>query len=165
MKRNVLRGLRSSLLLFLWLLLVQFISSLLSIGVILILGINHPVGPTPLWVWIIDGVLICLFWLVMGMVTPDVVQLRLAGVVAMLMVWAILTSLMRNVYLLFLPQKTCGGMLRQILQFLRYNSAFLLDEYQDLPIGCFLLSVTFGVGVLLRQKRTKAINKMSEGSA
>lgn len=117
MKVNVLRGLRSSLLLFLWLLLVQFISFLLSVGVILILGISHPVGPTPLWQWIIDGVLICLFWLVMGMVTPDVVQLRLAGVVAMLTVWAILTSLMRNAYLLLLPQKTCGGMLRQILLF------------------------------------------------
>lgn len=164
MKLNVFRGLRSSLLLFLWLLLVQFISSLLSVGVILILGISHPVGPTPLWEWIIAGVVICLFWLVMGVVTPDVVQLRLAGVVAMLMGWAMLTSLMRNAYLLFLPQITCGGMLRQIIQFLHYNSSFLLDEYRDLPIGCFLLSVTFGAGLLLRRKRTKTINKISEGS-
>ena len=156
MKRNVLRGLRSSLLLFLWLLLVQFISAVLVTILILVTHIGHLLGPTPLWVQIIIALPICLFWLVMGVVTPDVVQLRPAGLAAVLLGWAIVTALMRSVYLLFLPQQTCSGMLLEILKLLFSGPTFLKDDYQNSLIGFFLLPVTFGAGILLGQKRRKA---------
>ena len=165
MKRSVLRGLKGSLLLLLWLLLVQFVSSLLSVVVIVILGAGHPVGPTPLWEWIIFGGLSCLFWFVMGWVITDVIQLRPAGAFAVLTIWTIVTSLMQNVYLLFLPQQTCGGMCREILQFLRNDPGVRLDDYLDLPIGCFLLSAALGAGMLFRRKHTKSIYNRSEESA
>ena len=153
MKRDVLCGVRSVLLLSLWLLLVQILSSFLSAGVILLMGISHPVGPTPLWQWILAGALICLLWLGMGVVAPDVIQLGPIGTAAVLVVWALLTAWMRNVPLLFLPQSTCGGMVRNMVQCLLPGSGLPLDKYRDLPMGCVILSATFGVGLLVRRGR------------
>lgn len=158
MKASVLRGLKNSLLLLLWLLLVQFTSSLLSMVVILILGLSHPIGPTPLWQWIMEGVLICSFWFVMGWVAAHVVQPRPVGATAVLTIWTLLTSLMRNAYLFLLPQRTCGGMLRESLRLLCYDPSAWRGEYWDLPSGCLLLSAALGVGLLFRRKR-KARNK------
>lgn len=156
MKRDVLHGLRSALLLSLWLLLTQVLSAILSAVVILLLGISHPVGPTPLWQWVVSGVLICLLWLGMGMAAPAFVQLHPAGTVLLLTAWALLSSWMRNAYLLFLPQSTCGGMLRNMVQVLVHSSGSLLDEYRDLPVGCFVLSAAFGVGLLFRRRPAAA---------
>jgi hypothetical protein len=61
---------------------------------------------------------------------------------------------MRNMYLFLLPQRICGGMIIQIVQSLYYDSIVWLDAYWDLPIGCFLLSVALGVGLLLRRNHT-----------
>lgn len=160
MKVSVNRWLKSSLLLFLWLLLVQFISSVLTGLVALIFGIIQPVG-TALWQWIINGTLTCLFWLWMGWYTPHFAQPRPVGTVAVLTMWSMLTSFMRNMYLFLLPQRICGGMIIQIVQSLYYDSIVWLDAYWDLPIGCFLLSVALGVGLLLRRNHTKAIPKSS----
>ena len=161
MKTGVLRGLKNSLLLFLWLLLVQFFSSVLTGLVTMIFGIVHPVGSTPLWQWIINGALTCLFWLWMGWYTPHFAQPRPVGAVAVLTMWSMLTSSMRNMYLFLLSQRICGGMIIQIVQSLYYDSRVWLDAYWDLPIGCFLLSVAFVVGLLIRRNHTKAIPKSS----
>lgn len=162
MKRNALHGLRNALLLALWLLLVQALSAILSAVVILLLGISHPVGPTPLWQWVVSGVLICLLWLGMGMAAPAFVQLHPAGTVLLLTAWALLSSWMRNAYLLFLPQSTCGGMLRNMAQSLLPDSGLLLDDYQDLPIGCFALSAAFGIGLLFRRRPAAAAMEENE---
>ena len=156
MKVSVNRWLMSSLLLFLWLLLVQFISSVLTGLVALIFGIIQPVG-TALWQWIINGALTCLFWLWMGWYTPHFAQPRPVGTVAVLTMWSILTSLLRNMHLILLPQRICGGMIIQLVHSLHYDSIGWLDTYWDLPIGCFLLSAALGVGLLLRRNQMKAI--------
>ena len=156
MKISVNRRLKSSLLLFLWLLLVQFISSVLTGLVALILGIIQPVG-TALWQWVINGALTCLFWLFMGLYTPHFAQPRPVGTVAVLTMWSILTSLLRNMHLILLPQRICGGMIIQIAHSLHYDSIAWLDAYWDLPIGCFLLPAALGVGLLLRRNQMQAI--------
>lgn len=170
MKIRILRELKSSSLLFLWLLLVQTVCALFTLVVailafvVMVFGGGLVLGgSTPLWEWIAYGVPICLFWLAMGRVAPHVIRPGPTGAVIVLMMWAILTSLMRNAYLLLLAQRVCGGMLEQILQSLDYNSQF--DKERALTIGCFLLPAVFGVGLLLRQKHTEAINKASGGSA
>lgn len=159
MKTGVLQGLKHSLLLFLWLLLLQFISSLLTVVVTVIFGVFHLMGPTPLWEQILHGVLTCLLWFYAGWFMPCADQLRPGGTVAVLTIWTVLTSFMQGVYLLFLPQQFCGGMLRQIFLFFQPNSSVLLDYYWGFPIGCILLSVALGVGLLLRRKHPKASHK------
>lgn len=161
MKIRILRVLKSSLLLFLWLLLVQIVCALFTLVVsILVLVLMAFVGTlvlggsTPLWEWIAYGVPICLFWLLMGRFAPHVVRPGPAGAVIVLTMWAILTSLMRNAYLLLLAQRACGGMLEQILQSLGYNSQF--DKERSLTIGCFLLPAVLGIGLFLGRKRTVA---------
>ena len=152
MKVRVLREFKSFFLLFLWLLLLQIISSLLTVVGTMIFGIFNLVGPTPLWQWILNGVLTCLLWFLAGWFMPYVDQLKPGGAVTVLTIWTVLTSFMRGVYLLFLPQQFCGTMLREILQAFHYDSGVRLDEYWDLPIGCFLLSIVLGTGLLLRRK-------------
>jgi len=167
MKIKILRELRASFLLFLWLLLVQTVCALVALvvatlamvlmafGGFLVLG-----GSTPLWEWIAYGVPICLFWLVMGRFAPHAVRPGPAGAVVVLTMWAVLTSLMRNAYLLLFSQRVCGGMLEQILQSLHYSSGF--DEERALTIGCFLLPVVLGMGLLLGRKRTAAVDHGGE---
>ena len=154
---KILRELKSSLLLFLWLLLVQTVCALfilvvailvfmfLLFGGSLVLG-----GSTPLWEWIAYGVPICLFWLAMGRFAPHAVRPGLAGAVIVLTMWAALTSLMRNMDLLLLAQSAYGGMLEKILQFLDHSG---FDKERALTIGCFLLPATFGMGLILGRKR------------
>ncbi|MDE6589601.1 MAG: hypothetical protein K2K53_04475 [Oscillospiraceae bacterium] len=164
MKIRILRELKSSLLLFLWLLLVQTVCALFTLvvailalvlmafGGSLVLG-----GSTPLWEWIAYSVPICLFWLAMGRFAPHVVRPGLVGAVIVLTMWAILTALMRNAYLFLLAQRVCGGMLEQILQSVNYNSQF--DKERVLTIGCFLLPATLGMGLILRYFLTEKITK------
>lgn len=161
MKTRILRELKSSSLLFLWLLLVQTVCALFTLVVAILAltlmafgGILVLSGSTPLWEWIACGVPICLFWLVMGRFAPHVARPGPAGAVVVLTMWAVLTSLMPNMYLLLLAQRTCGRMLGQILQSLDYSSQF--DEGPALTIGCFLLSAALGMGLLLGRKRTVA---------
>lgn len=163
MKIKILRKLKSFLLLFLWLLLVQTVCALFTLvasilalvlmafGGSLVLG-----GSTLLWEWIAYGVLICLFWLMMGQFAPRVVRPGPAGAVVVLTTWAVLTSLMRNADLLLLTQRTCGGMLEQILQSLDHISRF--DKERALTVGCFLLPATFGMGLILGRKRTAIVD-------
>lgn len=164
MKTRILRGLKSSFLLFLWLLLAQAASALFTLaaamlalvlmafGGILVLG-----GPTPLWEWIACGVPLCLFWLLMGRFAPHAARPGPAGAVIVLTMWAVLTSLMRNMYLLLLAQRICGGMLEQILQFLDCSSWF--DKERALTTGCFLLPAALGTGLLWGRKRTAAAGR------
>lgn len=161
MKIRIPRELKSSFLLLLWLLLVQTVCALFTLvaailalvlmafGGSLVLG-----GSTPLWEWIACGVPVCLFWLAMGRFAPHVVRPGPAGTVVVLTVWAVLTSLMRNAYLLLLAQSVCGGMVEQILQLLDCSSWF--DKGRALTIGCFLLPAALGVGLLLGRKRMLA---------
>lgn len=159
MRIRILRGLKSSFLLFLWLLLVQTVCALFTLvasilalvlmafGGSLVLG-----GSTSLLGWIAGGVLLCLFWLVMGQFAPHVVRPGPVRAVVVLTMWAVLTSLMRNMDLIFLAQRACGGMLEQILQSLNHSSQF--DKERALTIGCFLLPAMLGLGLLLGRKRT-----------
>ena len=155
MKRRILRELKSSLLLFLWLLMVQTTSALFTVVIMLALELTVYGGiqlvSTPLWEWIAYGVLIFLFWLVMGWAAPHDVRPGAAGAVIVLTMWAALTSLMRNMDLLLLAQSACGGMLEKILQFLDHSG---FDKERALTIGCFLLPAMFGMGLILGQKRT-----------
>jgi hypothetical protein len=172
MKASILRELKGSLLLLLWLLPVQFLSAMLTgLGSVLaavgaiIFGVFHLVGSTPLWQWILGGVLVCLLWFLAGWFMPCADQLRPGGAAVVLTIWTVLTSFMHAVYLLFLPQELCGGMIMQILQALYYDSGAWLDQYWDLPIGCFMLSAALGVGLILRRKHAKASHKTSGENA
>lgn len=157
-KTRILRELKSSLLLFLWLLLAQtvcalftLVAAILALVLMALSGMLVLGGPTPLWEWIAYGVPICLFWLVMGRSAPPVVRPGPAGTVVVLSVWAVLTSLMRNMYLPLLAQRACGGMLEHILHPLGHGHSVWSD---DLTIGCFLLPAVLGMGLLLGRKRT-----------
>ncbi len=156
MNASILRKIKGSFLLFIWLLLVQVISSLLTMIVTMILGIFNLVGPTPLWQWILNGVLIWLLWFFAGWIMPRTDQLKPDLVAIVLAIWTLMTSLLRNISLYFLPQQFFGTMLREILQALYFDSNVRFDSYWDLPIGCFLLSITLGVGLLLSRKHPKA---------
>ena len=159
MKRRILRELKSSLLLFLWLLMVQTTSALFTVVTMLALDLTAYGGiqlvSTPLWEWIAYGVLIFLYWLVMGWFAPHDVRPGAAEAVIVLTMWAALTSLTWNiVYLLSLAQKTFGGMLEQILRSLGYRD--WNNELRSLIIASLLLSAAFGMGLLLGRKRTAA---------
>lgn len=99
MKKGILSELKSFLLLLLWLLLTQMASGLVAVIVMLVLKIVAYGGilwlaPTPSWVWITGGVLICLFWLLMGWVTSHDTRPSPAVTVIVLALWTALTVLM-----------------------------------------------------------------------
>lgn len=154
MKMKILCELKASLLLFLWLLLIQFTAAFFTVLAMLALalgGIIPLVGPTPLWQWIVGGVLTCLFWMMMGWFAPHVVQPRPAGAVIVLTIWAALTFLMANMPLLFLAQEL-GGMLGQILRPLGHSS-WIVEKL----VPCLLLPAALGMGLFLGRKRTVAV--------
>lgn len=163
MKIRVLRELKSSFLLFLWLLLVQTVCAVFTVTVsILALMLMAFSGTLVLggstlavWGWIACAVPICLFWLAMGRFAPHAVRPGPVGTVAVLTLWAALTSLMGGADLIFLSQSVCGGMLEQILCSLDLSSWF--DKGRALTIGCFLLPAVLGAGLLLGRKRTAAV--------
>ena len=153
-----LRELKSSALLFLWLLLVQtvcalfiLVAAILALALLVFSGGLVLSGATPLWGWIAYSVPICLFWVVMGRLAPHSARPGPVGTVVVLTIWAVLTSLMRSMELFFLAQSACGGMLEQILQFLNCSARF--DKEWALTIGCFLLPAALGMGLLLGRKR------------
>lgn len=157
MRLRIMRELKSSFLLFLWLLLVQtvcalfvLVAAILALVMMALGGTLVLSGSTPLWEWVVYGVLICLFWLAMGRLAPRTARPGPAGAVAVLAMWAVLTSLMRGMDLIFLAQRACGGMLEQILPSLGWSSGF--DQDRALIIGCFLLSAVFGMGLFLGRK-------------
>ena len=159
MKIRILHELKSSLLLFSWLLLVQTVCALfilvvaiLALALLIFSGSLVLSGTTPLWEWIACSVPICLFWVVMGRLAPHAARPGPAGTMVVLTVWAILTSLMRSMDLFFLAQSACGGMLEQILRLLDCSPLF--DKERALTIGCFLLPAALGMGLLLGRKRT-----------
>lgn len=101
MKKGALSELKNLLLLFLWLLLTQTASGLVAVIVMLVLKIVAYGGilwlaPTPSWVWMTGGVLICLFWLLMGWVTSHEARPGPAGTVIVLALWTALTVLMSS---------------------------------------------------------------------
>lgn len=164
MKTKVLHDLKSSLLLFLWLLLVQTICALFTLAaailalVLMALGGSLVLGgSTSLREWIAAGVPVCLFWLMMGWFAPRDVRPGPAGAAVVLAMWAVLTSLMPNMYLLLLAQRACGGMLGQILW--RCGYIVWLDKAWDLAVGCFLLPAALGMGLLLGRKRAGAASQ------
>ncbi len=141
--------------LFLWLLLAQTIAALFSVLVMLVvlillaMGIQlQLLGHTPLWEWIACGVPICLYWLAMGRIAPYAARPGPVGIVAVLTVWGILTSLMRNMYLILFVQRTCGGMLEEILG---------CEGGLALTIACFLLPAALGMGLLLGRGEKKGL--------
>lgn len=160
MKNGILHELKSSSLLFLWLLLAQticalftlFASALVLMGMILG-GTLALSGHTPLWVYIAGSALICLFWLTMGRIAPDAVRPGPVGTVAVLAVWVVLTSLVCGLDLVFLGQSFCGGMLEEILLFFHRSPWF--DQWRAMTMGCVLLPAVFGTGLLLGWKREK----------
>lgn len=151
MKKGILYELKNLLLLLLWLLTTQMASGLVSVIVMLVLEVVAHGGirllsPTPLWAWIADGVLICLFWLLMGRVTSHDARPSPAGTVTVLTLWGVLTVLMSSVlYLLFVAQMTCDGMLEQVFRFLGIE--FRYGELWTLIVGCFLPPAAFGFGL------------------
>lgn len=162
MKTKIPRELKRSFLLFLWLLLAQTVCALFTLLASILALVSMALGGslalsghTPLWVWIGGGALVCLFWLMMGRLTPRPARPGFAGTAAVLAVWAVLTSLIRG-DLPFLAQRLCGGMLEEILQSLRYGCRVTFDRELDLAIGCFLLSAVFGMGLLWGWKRAAA---------
>lgn len=161
-KTKILCELKRSLLLSLWLLMVQTLSAMLIMAAMAVTlvwdlaayGGAHLAGPTPLWGWAAGGALICLFWLAMGRFAPRGVRPGRAGTAAVLTAWAVLTPLTWNaVYLLLLPQKLLGGMLGQLLRFLGCGT--WNDERAALT-ACFLLPAAFGAGLLWGWKRAGA---------
>ena len=160
MKARILRELKSSFLLFLWLLLMQTAADLLlavaaALGLLLAaLGVFPLVGRTPLWVWIALSVPVCLSWLAMGWLAPRAVRPGPAETAVVLTVWSVLASLMSSVYFLFLAQKVCGGMLEQILRSLGHDA--WSAEKLALTAACFLLSTVLGMGLLWGRKHTAA---------
>lgn len=155
---KILRELKSSLLLFLWLLLVQTVCALFILVastllfLLMVFSGSLALGSsTPLWEWIAYGVPICLFWLAMGRFVPHVVRPGPAGAVVILTMWTVLTSLMRKMDFPLLAQNACGGLLEKILQFLDHSG---FDKERALTIGCFLLPAMFGMGLILGQKHT-----------
>ena len=161
MKIKLLRELKHSVLLFLWLLLGQLAASaLLTVASVLVLalgafGVIPLVGRGPLWVWIAVGVPVCLFWLATGRFAPQAVRPGPVGAAAVLTVWAVLASLLRTMYTmypLFLPQEFCGGMLEQILRL--WGCGAWADKGLGATIACFLLSAVVGMGLYLGRKHT-----------
>lgn len=157
MRARIPRGLKRSFLMFLWLLLAQTVCALvtlfaaaLALAAMAFGGTLALSGSTPLWGWIACGLPVCLFWLGMGRLTPRAARPGPAGAVAVLLMWAVLTTLMRGADLIFLAQRACGGMLEQIPQSLEYRLSF--DEGRALAMGCFFLPAAFGMGLLLGQK-------------
>ena len=168
MKTRILHELKSSSLLFLWLLLTQTVCALFTLVVSILALVSMAFsgglvlsGHTPLWLSISGGALICLFWLVMGRSAPRDVRPGPAGAVAVLTVWAVLTSLIRT-DLVFLAQRACGGMLEEILRALEHSALF--DEGRALTIGCFLLPAALGMGLLLRRGRAAAAGPDGQNS-
>ncbi len=124
---------------------VQLMAAVLVAIVMLVLaltGIVPLVGPTPLWGWIVSGVLVCLLWLGMGRLTSCAVRPGAVETVAVLVIWAGLTVLLSNMPLLFYPQDLCGGMLEQLLG-IQDHSSWLVRSV----VPCLLLSAVFGAGL------------------
>jgi len=158
-KIRILHKLKSSSLLLYWLLLVQALSAVFS-GIVMIVvncviyGGIRLVNYSSLQEWIADGVLICLFWLGMGVVASRDVRPGPTVTVVVLMVWAVLTFLMSNIaHLILVAQQTLGGMLEEILYSLGCG---FWNSYRVTIIAYFLLPTAFGVGLHCGWKRTKA---------
>ena len=155
MKKGLFNGIKSGGMLFLWLMLSQFISSLL-LGIVALIGwIIHPMGPTPLWAYIGSSVVFCAFWFYMGWRTPYADQMKPGGAVAVITVWTVLTFLMEGVLLFFSPQPLCGAVIREIFEAVYYDSRVWFDEFWDAPIGYLMLSTSLGVGLIRKQKKLK----------
>ena len=149
MKKEILRESGTSLLLFLWLMLVQFAGAFFFVITLLVLalcGVIPVLGPTPFWAWMASGVLVCLFWLMMGWLAPRAARPGPVGAGITLAVGAALTVFISNTPLLFFPQELCGGMLERILD----HSSWIITKL----VPCFLLPAVLGIGLLLGRKRT-----------
>lgn len=159
MKKDIMRKMGSSALLFLSLAVVQFLIAcitVLTMAVVSALDVLafdgvHLVGHTPLWMWITFGVLFCLLWLMMGRFVADLFWPGPIGAVAVLVLWAVLTFLLSTIPLLFFPQELCGGMLKEIFGPLAQGS-WIVEKL----IPCCLLSAMFGSGLFWGRKRAAA---------
>ena len=155
MKKGLLNGIKSGGTLFLWLMLSQFISSLL-LGIVALIGwIIHPMGSTPLWEYIGCSVIFCAFWFYMGWRTPYADQLKPGVAVPVIAVWTVMTFLMEGTLLFFSPQPQCGAVIREIFEAVNYESRFWFYEFWDTVIGYVMLSTALGVGLFRKQKKLK----------
>ncbi len=149
---------RSSALLLVWLVLVQFLAAFLfGLGSLALLGLDlaafsgvHLEGPG-IWGWMAAGALVLLFWLGAGYLAPREVRPGQAGTVIVLPLWAAGTALLRNAYLFLLPQRLCGGALAALLSPVWPDR--LAAGGLGLTVSCALLPAALGLGLYLGRGR------------
>ena len=156
------KGLKSAGTIFLGLLVGQLVLSLLISVVTLIVGLITWGSPTPLALTIATGLICCYLWYHLGWSTVDADQLHRGGMISAVIIWTLLTSLMINVYLIFLPQQLAGGMIREIAEAVNYDSRWWFYDFWDWPIGSLLLSASFAFGLSRKIKKLKAAPQAKE---
>ncbi len=153
MKEKILGRVEITIQQFLWILLVQILADLFGVAVYYLLmfvfhGSVHIYNFMSFGEYLANGVLILLFWVMMGWFTPRVCRPGLVGGLVTIVIWAVAAFVLHSiVYLPFWSQISLEAMLEATLRAIGLESG--MGAY---VFAYTLLPAAYGLGLLLRKK-------------
>lgn len=155
MREKILGRVEITIQQFLWILLVQFLSDLFGLAIyyLLMFVFHGSVSISNLMnfgEYLANGVLMILFWMMMGWFTPRVCRPGLVGGLVTIVIWA-LTAFVLN-HIVFLPwsQSFLEIELQEALYAIGYESA--RSSMGITLLAYTLLPAAYSLGLLLRNK-------------